>query len=214
MARGCVGCLWTMGAVYSHVVPAAGALRDRVGPLGAWHGSAGCESAPTSSMMRDNTTVIRRLCVFCGSSPGHDPRYLATARAVGERLARAGLGIVYGGGRVGLMGALADAALAAGGEVIGVIPHALAARELAHQGLTALHVVATMHERKARMSELADAFLVLPGGLGTLEELFEVWSWAQLGVHRKPCGVLDVAGYWQPLLALVEHLNNGDSSPL
>ncbi|HLI29071.1 MAG TPA: TIGR00730 family Rossman fold protein [Chloroflexota bacterium] len=157
-------------------------------------------------MMRDNTTVIRRLCVFCGSSPGHDPRYLATARAVGERLARAGLGIVYGGGRVGLMGALADAALAAGGEVIGVIPHALAARELAHQGLTALHVVATMHERKARMSELADAFLVLPGGLGTLEELFEVWSWAQLGVHRKPCGVLDVAGYWQPLLALVEHL--------
>jgi uncharacterized protein (TIGR00730 family) len=157
-------------------------------------------------MMRDNTTVIRRLCVFCGSSPGHDPRYLAAARAVGERLARAGLGIVYGGGRVGLMGALADAALAAGGEVIGVIPHALAARELAHQGLTALHVVATMHERKARMSELADAFLVLPGGLGTLEELFEVWSWAQLGVHRKPCGVLDVAGYWQPLLALVEHL--------
>jgi uncharacterized protein (TIGR00730 family) len=148
----------------------------------------------------------QRICVFCGSSVGADPRYVEAARATGAYLARQGLGIVYGGGHVGLMGALADAALAAGGEVIGVIPHALVARELAHPGLTALHVVATMHERKARMNALADAFLVLPGGLGTLEELFEVWSWAQLGAHTKPCGLLDVAGYWQPLLALVDHL--------
>lgn len=148
----------------------------------------------------------QRICVFCGSSVGADPRYVEAARATGAYLARQGLGIVYGGGHVGLMGALADAALAAGGEVIGVIPHALVARELAHPGLTTLHVVATMHERKARMSALADAFLVLPGGLGTLEELFEVWSWAQLGAHTKPCGLLDVAGYWQPLLALVDHL--------
>lgn len=144
--------------------------------------------------------------MFCGSSPGTDPRYRAAADAVGARLAREGIGIVYGGGHVGLMGALADAALKAGGEVIGVIPHALVARELAHPGLSELRVVATMHERKALMNALADAFLALPGGIGTLEELFEVWSWAQLGAHSKPCALLDVAGYWQPLLATVEHM--------
>ena len=122
-------------------------------------------------------------------------------------LAQRGLTVVYGGGRVGLMGALADAALAAGGEVIGVIPHGLVHREVAHHGLTALRVVDSMHERKAMIAQLADAFITLPGGLGTLEEFFETWTWAQLGVHQKPIGLLDVAGYWAPLLALLEHVD-------
>jgi uncharacterized protein (TIGR00730 family) len=149
------------------------------------------------------TAAIRRVCVFCGASAGHDPAYLAAA-AVGEGLARREIGIVYGGGRVGLMGAVADAALDAGGEVIGVIPQGLVDRELAHRSLTDLHVVGSLHERKALMAELADAFIALPGGLGTLEELSEVVSWAQLELHVKPIGLLDVGEYWRPLLAWLD----------
>lgn len=147
---------------------------------------------------------MRAVCVYCGSSPGADPIYLETARALGTTLAERGLGLVYGGARVGLMGAMADAALAAGGAVTGVIPEPLRSRELAHEGLTDLVVVDSMHERKAVMAERADGFLALPGGLGTLEELFEVLTWAQLGIHRKPCAVLEVAGYWSPLLAFLD----------
>ena len=146
-------------------------------------------------------TVLRRITVFCGASAGHDPIHLGLARTVGAGLAERGLGVVYGGGRVGLMGSLADAALAAGGEVIGVIPQGLVDRELAHPGLTRLDIVTTLHERKARMTELGDAFIALPGGLGTLEELAEVTSWAQLDLHTKPIGLLDAEGYWLPLLA-------------
>lgn len=149
--------------------------------------------------------MMQRVCVFCGSSPGVQPGYLAAARALGDQLARRGLGLVYGGASIGLMGAVADAALAGGGEVIGVIPAALQAKEIAHEGLTRLEVVGSMHERKARMSELADAFIALPGGMGTLEELSEMLTWAQLGLHRKPCGLLDVAGYWQPLVVFFDH---------
>ena len=148
--------------------------------------------------------ALRRICIFCGASPGRDPAFAAAARAVGARLAERGIGIVYGGGRVGLMGALADAALEASGEVIGVIPQGLVDRELAHRGLTELRIVATLHERKAVMAELSDAFIALPGGLGTLEELAEVTSWAQLGLHAKPIGLLDVGGYWDPLLAWLD----------
>ena len=146
-----------------------------------------------------------RICVFCGASPGIDPGYVELARTVGEGLAARGIGLVYGGGRVGLMGALADAALDAGGEVIGVIPQDLVDRELAHPGLTELRVVGTLHERKAVMAELADAFIALPGGLGTLEELAEVVSWAQLQLHTKPIGLIGRAGYWDALLAWVDH---------
>ena len=145
-----------------------------------------------------------RLCVFCGASPGRTPAYAALAREVGEGLAARGIGVVYGGGRVGLMGALADATLAAGGEVVGVIPRRLVDRELAHPGLTELDVVDTLHERKARMAELADGFIALPGGLGTLEELAEVASWAQLELHRKPIGLLGPDGYWDGLLAWLD----------
>jgi uncharacterized protein (TIGR00730 family) len=146
---------------------------------------------------------VRRICVFCGASPGRGASYLELASSVGAGLATRGLGVVYGGGRVGLMGAVADAALAAGGEVIGVIPRRLVDRELAHPGLTELHVVGSLHERKARMAELADGFIALPGGLGTLEELAEVASWAQLDLHTKPIGLLGV-GYWEPLLAWLD----------
>src|SRR5919199_3791597 len=148
---------------------------------------------------------MRRVCVFCGSSPGADPAYAAAARRLAEVLVRRGIGLVYGGGSVGLMGVLADAALAAGGEVTGVIPRALQAREVGHAALPDLRVVETMHERKALMAELADGFVALPGGLGTLEEFFEVWTWAQLGIHAKPCGVLNVGGYFDPLLAFLDH---------
>jgi uncharacterized protein (TIGR00730 family) len=143
---------------------------------------------------------MRRICVFCGSSPGNDPAYAALAQAVGQGLARRGIGVVYGGGRVGLMGVVADAALESGGEVIGVIPQAMVDRELAHRGATELRIVGTLHERKAVMAELSDAFIALPGGLGTLEELAEVVSWAQLGLHAKPIGLLGVGGYWADLL--------------
>lgn len=147
---------------------------------------------------------MKRVCVFCGSSAGKDPAYLAAAREVGRTLARRGLGLVYGGGSVGLMGALADAALEAGGEVVGVIPRALQLRELAHAGLTTLHVVGSMHERKARMAELSQGFLALPGGIGTLEEFAEILTWAQLGLHARPCGLLDVAGYYRPLISFFD----------
>jgi uncharacterized protein (TIGR00730 family) len=147
---------------------------------------------------------MKRVCVFCGSMPGHDPAYAEAARALGELLAARDLGLVYGGARVGLMGAVADAALAAGGEVLGVIPRGLVRRELAHVALTDLEVVDTLGERKARMVERSDAFVALPGGFGTLDELFEVVTWSQLGLHGKPAGLLDVGGYWQGLVAWIE----------
>jgi uncharacterized protein (TIGR00730 family) len=148
---------------------------------------------------------IARVCVFCGSSDGRRPAFARAARAVGALLAGEGIGVVYGGGRVGLMGALADAALAAGGEVIGVIPQLLIAKERGHPGITELRVVQTMHQRKAMMADLADAFLALPGGLGTLEEICEVVTLAQLGIHAKPCAVLNVGGYFDSLLAFLDH---------
>ena len=135
---------------------------------------------------------------------GADPAYRLAAQALGRTLAERGVGLVYGGASVGLMGVVADAALAAGGEVVGVMPEALVAREIAHPGLTALRVVQTMHERKAVMAAESDGFVALPGGIGTLEELFEVWTWGQLGLHAKPCGVLDVGGYYAPLLAFLD----------
>ncbi|MEK7363668.1 MAG: TIGR00730 family Rossman fold protein [candidate division NC10 bacterium] len=148
---------------------------------------------------------MKRVCVFCGSRNGTRTQYLASARRMGEALARRGIGLVYGGGGIGLMGILADAALSAGGDVIGVIPQALVAREVAHGGLTDLRVVASMHERKALMAELSDAFVALPGGFGTLEEFCEALTWAQLGIHRKPCGLLNVEGFFDPLLSFFDH---------
>jgi uncharacterized protein (TIGR00730 family) len=144
--------------------------------------------------------------VFCGSSAGQDPAYAALAAQLGQTLAQRRIGVVYGGGRVGLMGVLADATLAAGGEVIGVIPQALMDREVGHKGLTQLHVVDSMHARKALMAELANGFVALPGGIGTLEEIFEVWTWAQLGMHRKPCALLDVNGFFTPLVGFLDRL--------
>ena len=149
--------------------------------------------------------TVRRVCVFCGSAAGAMPAYRRAAARLGEALARRGLGLVYGGGSIGLMGVVADAALAAGGEVVGVIPRRLARKEIAHAGLTRLRVVPSMHARKAMMADLADAFVAMPGGLGTLEELTEVLTWAQLGLHAKPCALLDVAGYWRPLIRLLDH---------
>jgi hypothetical protein len=147
---------------------------------------------------------MKRICVFCGSNPGLNPTFAEAAREMGAALARRGLGLVYGGGCVGLMGVVADAVLAEGGEVIGVIPGALVARELAHNGVTELRIVRSMHERKAAMESLSDGFVALPGGLGTFEEICEMLTWAQLGLHRKPCAVLDVEGYYDPLLALLD----------
>ncbi len=144
--------------------------------------------------------------MFCGSSPGFDPIYLETARSVGRFLARERLGVVFGGGGVGLMGALADAAMAEGGRVTGVIPQQLMARELGHSQLSELRVVRSMHERKALMMELGDAFLGLPGGAGTLDELSEVWTGSQLGIHDKPCGILNVRGYFDPLIAFLDRM--------
>ena len=149
---------------------------------------------------------MKSVCVFCGSQPGDDPAYEGAARALGETLAAMGIELVYGGGHVGLMGAIADAALAAGGEATGVMPRALVDREIAHTGLTRLHVVGSMHERKAMMSELSEGFVALPGGSGTLEEFFEVLTWAQLGEHGKPCGLLNIAGNYDPLLAVFDHM--------
>jgi uncharacterized protein (TIGR00730 family) len=147
---------------------------------------------------------MRAVCVFCGSREGARPSYVEAARCIGKILARRGLGVIYGGGRVGLMGAVADAALEEGGEVVGVIPEALLAKEIAHEGLTKLHVVGSMHERKRLMTDLSDGFVTLPGGYGTFEEFLEVLSWAQLGIHAKPCGLLDVDGYYEPLAALFD----------
>jgi uncharacterized protein (TIGR00730 family) len=148
---------------------------------------------------------MKNLCVFAGSSPGARAEYLTTARELGRALAQRGIGVVYGGGCVGLMGALADAVLAANGEITGVIPESLVAREVAHHGLSKLHVVGSMHERKALMADLSDGFVALPGGWGTLEEFFEVLTWAQLGLHSKPCGLLNVGGYFDGLLAFLDH---------
>jgi len=156
---------------------------------------------------------VRRVCVFCGSTLGHDPRYAQQARALAREVVSRGIGVVFGGGSVGLMGVLADEVLAGGGAVTGVIPHGLAARELAHRGVADMRVVPTMHARKALMAELADGFVALPGGIGTLEELFEIVTWSQLGIHRKPVGVLNVAGYYDPLVALLDHAVAGGFVP-
>ncbi len=148
---------------------------------------------------------IKRVCVYCGSSPGKDPQYLRSARAMGTELAKRGVTVVYGGGRAGLMGEVARAALDNGGQVIGVIPKALSDQELAFHELTDLHVVDSMHERKAMMAELSDAFVALPGGYGTLEEIFEVLTWVQLGFHSKPCGLLNINGYYDHLLEFLDY---------
>jgi uncharacterized protein (TIGR00730 family) len=147
---------------------------------------------------------IRSVTVYCGSSPGADPAYAEVTRTLARMLARDGIRVVYGGGKLGLMGILADTAMEAGGEVIGVMPQALIDHEIGHPGLSELRVVASMHERKAMMAELADAFIALPGGIGTLEELIEVYTWSQLGLHRKPIGALDVKGFYGPLAMLLD----------
>jgi len=144
---------------------------------------------------------VKRLAVYCGSATPEDPIYIETARTVGRMLAERGIGVVYGGGRLGLMGAVADSALAAGGEVIGIIPEALVGAEVAHKGCTELHVVSGMHERKARFTDLSDGFITIPGGVGTMDELWEAISWSQLGYHQKPVGVLNVAGFYDELIA-------------
>lgn len=149
---------------------------------------------------------MRRICVYAGSSPGADPGFAEAATALGAEIAGRGLGLVYGGSNVGLMGAVADGATAAGGTVIGVLPAALQEVEIAHHGITDLRIVDNMHERKLAMMELSDGFVTLPGGSGTLEELFEVFTWLQIGLHDKPVGLLDVNGFWQPLVALVDHI--------
>jgi uncharacterized protein (TIGR00730 family) len=148
---------------------------------------------------------MKRICVFCGSSAGSQPEYRACAEQLGAELSRRKIGLVYGGGNVGLMGAIADSVLEAGGEAIGVIPEHLVSREIGHSRLTKLHIVHSMHERKALMADLSDAFIALPGGLGTLEEFCEVLTWSQLGLHAKPCGIVNVLGYYSPLLAMLDH---------
>lgn len=147
---------------------------------------------------------MKSVCVFCGSNPGNEPVYAAGARAMGTEIARRGLVLVYGGGAVGLMGVVADAALAAGGEVHGIIPRALRDKEVGHHHLTRLEIVDTMHTRKARMAELSDGFIAMPGGIGTFEELFEIWTWGQLGIHSKPLGMLNIAGFYDPLAAFLD----------
>jgi uncharacterized protein (TIGR00730 family) len=147
-----------------------------------------------------------RICVFCGSSPGHDPSYVRIAREAAVAIVRAGYDVVYGGGRIGLMGAVADAALEAGGEVVGVIPEALSTAEIAHDGVTRLYVVGSMHERKALMAESSDAFVALPGGYGTMDEFCEILTWRQLGIHDKPIGLLNAGGFYDSLLALFDSM--------
>jgi len=148
---------------------------------------------------------MKRICVFCGSSAGNRAEYRACAEELGAELVRRQIGLLYGGGNVGLMGAIADSVLKAGGEAIGVIPEHLMAREIGHSHLTKLHIVRSMHERKALMADLSDAFIALPGGFGTLEEFFEVLTWSQLGLHAKPCGIVNVLDYYTPLLAMLDH---------
>jgi uncharacterized protein (TIGR00730 family) len=150
--------------------------------------------------------AVNSICVYCGSSAGNDPAFLAEAVRAGTLIAEQGLTLVYGGGKVGLMGAVADAALAAGGKVIGVMPADLVSQEIAHRGVTELKIVNSMHERKWAMAELGDGFLCLPGGAGTLEEVFEQWTWAMLGFHSKPCGFVNVNGYYEPLRATVDQM--------
>jgi uncharacterized protein (TIGR00730 family) len=149
--------------------------------------------------------IFKRLCVFCGSSHGANPAYAEAARSLGGEFAKRGIGLVYGGGNVGLMGIIADAVLAGSGEVIGIIPEALMAKELGHRRIQDLRVVKTMHERKAMMAELADGFIAMPGGIGTFEEFFEIVTWAQLGFHSKPCALLNVNAFYDPLLHLLDH---------
>ena len=148
--------------------------------------------------------MIKRVCVFCGSSQGTNPAYNEAARTLGQLLAQRGLELVFGAGHIGLMGVLADAVIAAGGKTSGVIPRSMVERELAHTGLDHLHIVETMHERKALMADLADAFIALPGGFGTADELFEILTWAQLGIHQKPVGLVNIAGFFDPLLAWLD----------
>lgn len=152
----------------------------------------------------DQPRSPHRLCVFCGSSMGRNPAFIVAAGELGRSLAKRGIGLVYGGATVGLMGVLANAALGAGGEVLGVIPKTLVDLEIGHTGLTKLHVVSSMHERKALMTELSDGFVAMPGGFGTFEEFFEVVTWAQLGIHSKPCSLLNVAGFYDPFLAMLD----------
>ncbi len=149
---------------------------------------------------------MKSICIYCGSAAGSDPAFLEEAVRAGTLIAQQGLTLVYGGGRVGLMGAVADAALAAGGQVVGVMPADLVSQEIGHTALTELHVVNSMHERKWKMAELADGFLCLPGGPGTFEEIFEQWTWALLGFHAKPCGFVNVNGYYEPLRAAVDNM--------
>ncbi len=157
---------------------------------------------------------MKRLAVYCGSSPGTDPAFAEAARATGEAMARRGIGLVYGGGRLGLMGVVADTVLEHGGEAYGVIPQALIDLEVAHNGLTELHIVTSMHERKAKMTELTDAFVALPGGIGTFDELFEAWTWNALGYHSKPFCLLNVAGFWDRLIEFLDHVTeSGFMSP-
>ena len=163
------------------------------------------ECAPSRRARNARFGAVKNICVFCGSANGRRPAYARAARTFGAALAGKGLGLVYGGGSIGLMGVVADAALEGGAPVVGVIPRALARREIAHHGLTRLEVVPSMHARKARMARLSDAFVALPGGIGTLEELFEVLTWGYLGIHAKPTGLLDVGGYWRPLIRLLDH---------
>jgi uncharacterized protein (TIGR00730 family) len=148
---------------------------------------------------------MRSVCVYCGSSAGDRPEYVDAARALGHALAQRGTELIYGGAQVGLMGHVANAVLERGGRVIGVIPQMLVRKEIAHAGLTALHVTASMHERKQKMADLSEGFIALPGGIGTFEELFEIWTWGQLGLHRRPCGLLNVAGYYDDLVRFLDH---------
>jgi uncharacterized protein (TIGR00730 family) len=151
---------------------------------------------------------LKSVCVFCGARDGHHPSMRLAAESAGTTIANAGLDLVYGGGRVGLMGAVADAALKAGGKVIGIIPEFLAVKEIEHKTLTKIHVVSSMHERKTKMAELSDAFVALPGGAGTLEEIFEQWTWAQLGIHSKPVGFLNVDGFYDPIIEMIARMRN------
>ena len=149
--------------------------------------------------------TLKKICIYCGSNPGRGDSYLAAARELGTAIAQRGIGLVYGGASVGVMGTVADAVLAAGGHVTGIIPESLVKKEMAHPGLSEMHVTRSMHERKRMMADLADAFVALPGGAGTMEEIFEVWTWAQLGHHQKPCAFYNVNGYYDHLIRFLDH---------